>query len=160
MEFSVRPFSTQDIVDHDVWKSMSDLNIRLCSSSVQLPFFTPGLRILTHHSQHCFPHHPHKNLEHSVHFVGPCFLTQFSSIWFSSSVQLPFLADLYEFLNFCMHCFGVLFGKSLAIVSHSSPYRLTRAIRSLYSCMLHPRDFFFFFSFLVLLGSSCSVSLE
>lgn len=139
---------------------MSDLNMSPCSSSVQFPFFTPGLRILTHLSLHCFPHHPHKNLEHSVHLVGPCFLTQLSRIWFSSSVQFPFLAERYEFLNFCMHCFGDLFGNSFEIVSHSSPYLFTNAIRSLYSCTDHPRDFFFFLSFLVLLGNSGSFSLE
>lgn len=98
---------------------------------------------LTHLSRHCFPHLPLMSLEHSVHLFGPCTLIQFNNTSSSLSVQLPFFADLAEFLNFCMHCLAFLFPKCVAIFSQFSPCSLTSATSWMYSSCFHRLMVFF-----------------
>ncbi len=61
-----------------------------CSYIDQLPFLIFGLRILTHLSQHCFPHLPLMFLEHSVHHSGPLSHTQAIRRSSSDYIQFPF----------------------------------------------------------------------
>lgn len=107
------------------------------SSGDQLPFLTMGFKIFTHRSRHCLPHLPLINFEHSVHLVGPWIETQSKRTLSSTEVQLPFFADLWEFLNFCIHCLADFVGSYWAINSHSSPHSQTKFIREEYSCGLH-----------------------
>lgn len=162
IEFSVLPFKIFYKNDQDVLYLCNNSKIYICSSSVQFPFLTWGLRMLTHLSLHYFPHLPLINLEHSVHFFAPFSSIHFSRISSSSSLQFPFLEAQTKFQYFYMHFFGDIDGNDLEIKFQFSPCCFTSLNKSWTHYSSHFTKFFFIlelWSTYYYISSSLEISL-